>query len=238
MRLTCGFFLTLTLAYGQNKSAGSSWSSIAELPNFTGVWEVTRNAPGGGPPQPISFTQKYAAIQKAYQAKPAQDNPSANCVPPGMPGVMGQPYPVEFLITPGKVTILIEAYMQIRHIYTDGRKHPEDPDLTFNGHSIGRWEGGTLVVDSIGFTPDTSLGGNMGMRHSDKMHIVERISLKNPDTLEVVTTVDDKEALTAPFTRTTTFARHADWTMAEYICQQNNRNSVGDDGKAGINLAR
>jgi hypothetical protein len=155
-----------------------------------------------------------------------------------MPQIMGQPYPVEFLLTPGKVTILIEAYMQIRHIYTDGRQHPEDPDLTYNGHSIGRWENGTLVVDSVGFTADTPLGGNMGMRHSDKMHIVERIGLKDPNTLEIVTTVDDKEALTAPFARTATFARHADWTMAEYICQQNNRNGLSDDGKAKINLAR
>jgi hypothetical protein len=184
------------------------------------------------------LTPKYQATQKAYQAKPPQDNPSANCVPPGMPGVMGQPYPIEFLFTPGKVTILIEAYMQIRHIYTDGRKHSEDPDLTYNGHSIGRWDGATLVVDSVGFSLDTPLAGNMGSRHSDKMHIVERMTLKNPDTLEIVTTIDDKDALTAPFTRTTTFARHADWTMAEYICQENNRNFVGGDGKAGINLSR
>ena len=126
--------------------------------------------------------------------------------------------------------------MQIRHIYTDGRKHPEDPDLTFHGHSIGRWEGGTLVVDSVGFTPDTTLGA--GARHSDKMHIVERMRLTDPNTLEMVTTVEDPEALTKAFTRTSTFARHADWTIAEYICQQNNRNFVGDDGKAGINLKR
>ena len=221
----------------QPKPPSPTWSSIAELPNLTGVWEVARGDASGGRPQPVSLTPKYAEMLKAYQAKPPQDSPAANCVPPGMPGIMGQPYPIEFLLTPGKVTILIEAHMQIRHIYTDGRQHPDDPDLTYNGHSIGRWEGGTLVVDSVGFTPETPLAGG-GTRHSPKMHILERIRLRNPDLLEIVTTIDDPEALTQPFTRTATFARHADWTMAEYICQQNNRNFVGEDGKAGINLKR
>jgi hypothetical protein len=237
-------FVATAAAQNQGKQAasrlpGMTWSSLAELPDFTGVWEITRGgAVNPGAQQPILYTPKYAAILKAFQANPPQDSPAANCVPPGMPGVMTQPYPIEFLFTPGKVTILIEAYMQIRHIYTDGRKHPDDPDLTYLGHSIGRWEDKTLVVDSVGFTPDTPLGGNMGNRHSEKMHIVERIRLVNPDQLEISTTIDDPEALAQPFTRVTNFARHRDWTMAEYICQQNNRNSVSEDGKAGINLNR
>lgn len=224
-------------AENTRKAPGNAWSAIANLPNFVGVWELSRNRAGGGRPAPISLTPKYEAMQKAYQANPPQDSPAANCVPPGMPGIMGQPYPIEFLFTPGKVTILIEAYMQIRHIYTDGRKHPDDPDLTYNGNSIGRWEGDTLVVDSIGFTPDTPLAAQ-GMRHSGKMHIVERMRLLDANTLEIATTIDDAEALANPFTRTATFARHSDWTMAEYICQQNNRNFVDEKGKAGINLTR
>ena len=184
----------------------------------------------------MSLTPKYAEILKAYQQAPAEDNPASNCVPPGMPGIMTQPYPIELLFTPGQVTIVIEAYMQVRHIYTDGRTHPEDPDLTFNGHSIGRWDADTLIVDTVGFTPDTPLGGNMGARHSDKMHIVERMHLTDPNTLEIVTTIEDPEALAKPWTRTSRYARHSDWTIAEYICQQNNRNFVDQSGKAGINL--
>ena len=68
-----------------------------------------------------------------------------------MPGIMGQPYPMEFLLTPGQVTIVIEAYNQIRHIYTDGRPLPEDPDPTFYGTSVGHWEGDTLVAETVGF---------------------------------------------------------------------------------------
>ncbi len=218
------------------KPPASAWTAIAALPEFTGVWEVTRGgAVGGGRPEQPALTPKYADMLKTYQAHPPQDSAAANCVPPGMPSVMTQPYPVEFLMTPGKITIVIEAYMQVRHIYTDGRPHPEDPDLTYNGNSIGHWDKDTLVVDSIGFSADTMLGN--GIRHSDKMHIVERMRLVDPDTMEIVTTVEDPEALTKPLVRTSRFARHRDWTTAEYICQQNNRNSVDASGKAGINLS-
>jgi hypothetical protein len=213
----------------------TDWSSLAKLPDFSGVWEVTRGGAGPRGGQPIALTPKYDAMLKEYQKAPADDSQASNCVPPGMPGIMTQPYPIEILFTPGMVTVIAEAYMQVRHIYTDGRKHPEDPDLTYNGNSIGHWEGDTLVVDTVGFSTDTPLGG-MGMHHSDKMHIVERMRLKDPNTLEIATTVDDPEALTKPFTRTANYARHRDWTLAEYICQQNNRNFVDANGKAGINL--
>jgi len=225
-----------SLAANAAKLPGGAWDSMSKLPDMSGVWEMTFGRGGFVPPQQPSLTPKYADILKAFQAAPPQDNPSANCVPPGMPGIMGQPYPIEILFTPGMVTVIAEAYMQVRHIYTDGRGHPDDPDLTFNGHSIGHWEGDTLVVDSVGFSKDTPLGMNMGVRHSDKMHIVERFHLKDPKTLEITTTIDDPEALTKPFARTISYGRHPDWTLAEYICQQNNRNFVDASGKAGINL--
>jgi hypothetical protein len=231
---------TAPLAAQKSGPQGDTWESIAKLPDFGGLWEVTF---GGGPRgggEPPSLTPPYAAMLQEYQAATQrgeiEDGPSANCVPNGMPSIMTQPYPIEILFTPGKVTILIEAYAQWRQIFTDGREHPEDPDLTFNGHSIGHWEGDTLVVDTVGFTTDTFMGGG-GMRHSDKMHIVERFKLAGPDRLEVQTTVDDAEALTKPFTRTAAYGRHRDWTLAEYVCQQNNRNFTTEDGKSGIDLS-
>ena len=231
-----GLILALlsSAGFAQDRAPAKTWSSLAELPNFVGVWEVGRS--GAGPMQQMSLTPKYAALLKAYLQHAPEDTPAANCVPPGMPGIMNQPYPIEFLFTPGKVTILIEAYMQIRHIYTDGRAHPDDPDLTYNGHSIGHWDGDTLAVDTVGFSTDTMLG--RGIRHSEKMHVAERMRLKDPNTLEIAATIDDPEALAKPFTRTAAYLRHADWTLAEYICQQNNRNSVDEKGKAGINLTR
>jgi hypothetical protein len=219
---------------------GDTWESIAKLPDFGGLWEVTFGGGPRGAGEPPAFTPDYAAKLKAYQDATArgeiEDGPTANCVPNGMPSIMTQPYPIEILFTPGKVTILIEAYAQWRQIFTDGREHPEDPDLTFNGHSIGHWEGDTLVVDTVGFTTDTSLG-NLGMRHSDQMRIVERFRLAAPDRLEIETTITDAEALTRPWTRVSAYGRHRDWTLAEYVCQQNNRNFTTDDGKSGIDLS-
>jgi hypothetical protein len=215
----------------------------ASKPDLSGVWEVTmgvRTRPGAGIPEQPSLTPEYAQKLAAFKATQAQgenqETPQANCVPPGMPAIMNQPYPMELLFTPGKVTIVIEAYSQTRRIFTDGRKHPEDPDLTYNGHSIGHWDGDTLVVDSVGFTPDTALGPSQGYRHSDQMHIVERFRLSAPDTMEVVTTIDDPKALTKPFSATKVLKRHPDWDIAEYICEQNNRNLSDDKGKAGIIL--
>jgi hypothetical protein len=235
-----GCFTAVALAATPAASGppAASYSAIAKLPDFGGVWELVFGPPrgGAGPPEQPALTPDYAAKLKVYQAEGHQDNPTANCLPPGMPGIMNQPYPMEFLLTPGKITVIIEAYSQTRRIFTDGRKHPDDPDPTFNGHSIGHWEGDTLVVDTVAFSTDTPLGNSWGMRHSEQMRIEERFRLSSPDSMEIRTTVTDPLALTKPYTSTKTLARHRDWEIAEYICEQNNRNHVNDDGKAGIDL--
>jgi len=161
-----------------------------------------------------------------------------------MPSIMNNPYPVEFLFTPGKVTIAIEIYSQMRRIYTDGRAHPENLEPSFNGHSIGHWEGDTLVIDTVGLLPDTpldfvgDLSSFIAMDHSDQMHVVERIRLTGPDTLSITTTVTDPKALTKPWTYTRTSARNRQWNIQEYVCEQNNRMSVDESGHANYNLNR
>ena len=221
---------------------GRTWAEVARLPDFTtGIWETPLTpaafAPGPKPQLTPAYTAKLEAYDALRKAGNAEDNASANCVPPGMPGVMNQPYPMQIMFGPGQISIQLEAYMQMRHIYTDGRAHPADPDLTYNGDSIGHWDGAALVVDSVSFVPDTPLGLSYGLQHSSKMHIVERFRLTDPDTLLVTTTIDDPEALAAPWTNTRTFARHRDWKIAEYVCEQNNRNLVDQNGHAGIVLA-
>ena len=186
---------------------------------------------GGG----MQLTPEYEAKRRAYQAKPPEDGATANCVPPGMPGIMTQPYPMEFLLTPGKVTIVIEAYTQVRHIYTDGRQLPSDPDPKFFGTSVGRWEGDTLVVETVGFTPQITIAD--GVSPSEKMRIVERFRLADPDNMSIETTITDPVVLAAPYTTSGNLRRHREWTITEYICQENNRNSVDSSGKAGIDLS-
>jgi hypothetical protein len=219
----------------------ADWTAIAKLPDFTGVWEATfggggrgRGARASAVPAGPQLTAQAAAKRKQLQSEAREDNQTANCLPPGMPGIMGQPYPMEFLLTPGLVTIVIEAYTQVRHIYTDGRPLPADPDLKFHGTSVGRWEGDTLVVETIGFSPLTELAANVP--HGDTMKIVERFRLTDHDTMSIETTITDPDVLTAPYTTTRTLKRHRNWTISEYVCQENNRNFVDQSGKAGINL--
>lgn len=227
----------------------ADWAALAKRPDFTGVWETApgnragRGAPagragrGGGRGAGPSLTPAYAAKAAALasETNKPEDNQTANCLPPGLPGIMGQPYPIELLLTPGQMTIVIEAYTQVRHVYIDGRKLPEDPDPNFNGTSVGRWEGDTLVVESVGFA---QVPRGLAFPYSDKLKIVERFQLADPDTLTIDTTIIDPEALTMPYSMgTKTFKRHRSWTIAEYICEENNRNFVDQNGKAGINLA-
>jgi len=222
--------------------SAADWAAVGKLPDFTGDWELTfgggrgggRGAGGGAVPQGPQLTPAAAAKRKQLQSEAREDNQTANCLPPGMPGIMGQPYPMEFLTTPGLVTIVIEAYTQVRHIYTDGRPLPADPDLKFHGTSIGHWEGDTLVAETIGFSPLTEIAASVP--HGDKMRIVERFRLDDPNTMTIETTVTDPDVLTAPYTTTRTLKRHRTWTIAEYVCQENNRNFVDQNGKAGVNL--
>ena len=93
----------------QKAPTADDWAGIAKYPDFTGVWELVFGGPPGAPPQRPSLTPEYAARKKARDASAPEDSQSANCLPPGMPGIMGQPYPMEFLLTPGQVTIVIEA---------------------------------------------------------------------------------------------------------------------------------
>jgi hypothetical protein len=170
----------------------------------------------------------------AASAPQPEDSATANCLPPGMPGIMGQPYPMEFLLTPGKVTIVIEAYTQVRHIHTDGRSLPDEPDPKFFGTSIGRWEGDTLVAETVGFNDHVQHA--RGVPHGDTMKIVERFRLTDPDTMTIETTISDPGVLNMPYTTTASLRRHRNWTISEYVCEENNRNSVDQSGKAAIDL--
>jgi hypothetical protein len=216
-----------------------SYAGLDRLPDWGGVWVLTRGrpAPGAAPPEQPKLKGDYLARYQAWQKETRENNGVAkkdvsNCMPPGMPRMMGTgQYPVEFLFTPGRVTMQHEAWMQTRSIYTDGRPHPEDWEGGIFGHSIGRWEGDTLVVDTIGIKTITEM--ETGMKHSDKLHLTERIRLSPTDAnmLLVEMTLADPEALEAPYRRNYSFKRERDWTLMEFVCAENDRNPVGQDGQ-------
>jgi hypothetical protein len=235
--------LTVPATGADAPAKGAAWpkgryATLEKLPDWGGVWVLSRGRPAPGAPAPEQprFKGEYLAKYQAWQNEVRSNNgvarrETSNCMPPGMPNMMGTgQYPIEFLFTPGRVTTLHEAWMQTRSIFTDGRPHPEDLEPGIFGHSIGRWEGDTLVVDTVGIKTITELGA--GMKHSDKLHIVERFHLAkdNPDQLVVEMTMEDPEALEGPYRRTFTFRRERDWNLMEFICAENDRNPVGADG--------
>jgi hypothetical protein len=238
--ITISLLIILNYGFTPAYSASSTnYSALDLLPDFSGLWEPILDATFGAGTPP-SLTAEFAQLAQNYSQDERegviQDTPAANCVPPGMPIMMRDPYPLEFLMTPGKITILIEAYSQWRQIFTDGRSLPDDPDPSFSGYSIGSWEGDTLVVESTGFTTATAMGRSYGIRHSNEMRIVERMRIDENDALHIETTIHDPVALTEPWVTTLKYGHHPEWTLTEYICQENNRNFTTSDGKAGINL--
>lgn len=213
-----------------------SYAALDRLPDWGGVWVLNR-APAGAPrEQPQlkgEYKTKYEAWQKATQANNGEAlKDVSNCMPPGMPRMMGTgQYPIEFLFTPGRVTTLHEAWMQTRTIFTDGRGHPDDWEGGIFGHSIGRWEGQTLVVETIGIKTITELGG--GQKHSDKLKVTERMALKadDPDLLVIETIIEDPEALEKPYRITYGYKRQRDWNLMEFVCAENDRNPVDAQGR-------
>ncbi len=213
------------------------YTALNALPDWGGVWVANR--PSGPPERPDlkgQYLKDYEAWRDAVKANGGEvPHEGSYCAPPGMPGIMGVgQYPMEFLFTPGRVTTHHEAWMQWRNIYTDGRGHPDDLEATFQGDSIGHWQGGTLVVDTVGIKPVVALG--MGMKHSGKMHIFERIHLdpKDADTLLDEMTIEDADALVKPWTHTITYKRSRDWQLLEFECAENDRNPVDSAGKTGF----
>lgn len=226
-------------------SAAHAAPAPAKVPDWTGIWEREGGIlfdPEASPRRPMKppltpeYQKKYDAILAAAAAGNPVADPGAMCLPAGMPRVMVMTYPMEILQTPGQVTIIAEWSSQIRRIFTDGRGHPEDPDPTYQGHSIGHWEGDTLVIDTVGVRGDTVFDST-GLGHSDKIHIKERMRLSAPNILEDQITVEDPVAFTRPWVVTRKYKRaEPGLQIMEYICQENNRNPVGADGVTGFTM--
>lgn len=217
----------------------TGYADVTGWPDFTGVWNpdwaILFGNNGRRPAEPVLTPTAQAALD-AFRERQAREGVDqflqVHCIPPGMPGIMRQPYPIEFLFSPGRVTVLAETYSQSRRIYI-GRDLPDDPDPLFNGTSVGRWEGDQLIVETVGF--NDLVNYMPGIAHGEQMHIRERFWLEAADVLRVETTITDPDNLAEPLVQQLAFRRQPTWTIREYECNENNRLVEGENG-ANVDL--
>jgi hypothetical protein len=163
------------------------------------------------------------------------DDPQSVCLPVGFPRILLSPYSQQIVQGPGVVVILYEYNHFTRVIPTDGRPHAQDLDLTWMGDPVGKWEGDTLVVDTIGLKAwplegDTG-GGSPVERitpyHSDALHVIERYRPTSPTAIDLEITIDDPKIFTKPWSSHWGMKKHPTWKLLEQVCEENNRCEAG-----------
>ena len=207
-------------------------------PDFSGVWV------GGGPVgdireglMPGEEIKLLPEAEKLMKSRMAAEDPEARCLPTGVPRVAPYPWRVVQAPAVGEPTHLyflfegnIHSY---RQIFMDGRAHPDDLEATWYGHSVGHWEGDTLVVETVGFN-DQFWFDFVGHPHTTQLKTIERYTRKDEGTLENVTTIIDPGAYAKPFTIKFTATLRPGWDLMEYICNENNQDVEHIRGKAGL----
>ena len=217
--------------------------------NISGAW-VPMGAGRGVDPKiapppatPIVLKPEYAKPIEARRAAEAEATkrgepvatPAVLCLPYGMPRMMTvASYPIEILQTPGQITIVTEAFSEVRRVYLDEAQLPIDEvPPGFYGHSVGRWDGDALVIDTVGIKESVP-SYNM-LPHSDRMRITERIRLITPDVLHDQITIDDPVVLEKPFTYTLGYRRLPNYKMVEFVCE-NNREYIDEQGRVRMKV--
>jgi len=220
--------------------------------DITGSWERYGFVPGGRggaqrdptipPPaaQPAlkpEFLKEQQARVQAVREAAAKGEPLASdnvhCIPEGMPAMMGAQFPIEILQSRGQVTIIEEAFTQVRRILLDRPQQSiDDVEPGFFGHSVGRWEGDTLVVDTIGIKENVRF---QNAPHSNQMRIRERLHLVSPTILWDEVTIEDPVTLEKPWQGTYAYRRMPDYTLLEYVCEDN-REYADDKGLQKIRV--
>ncbi len=174
--------------------------------------------------------------KELMEGRLAKDDPEANCLPAGIPRIAPFPWRIVQIPAYGKAThlfFLIEGNIHsYRQIFMDGRDHPEDLDPTWYGHSIGRWEDDTLVIDTVGFN-DRFWFDYQGHPHTEQLHTIERYTRTDLGTLENEITIIDPGAYEKPFTVKFIATLRPGWDLQEYICNENNLDVQHIRGPAG-----
>ena len=187
-------------------------------PPVAGFANVGQNIKEGLP-----FTPYGAELLKTRVAGNSKDNPEAHCLPMGIIQLHTQGAPRKFIQTPLELVILYEASSERREIFTDGRPLPsDDPQPWFNGYSVGRWDGDTLVVETVQFRDGGWLDIN-GSPLTDAGKVTERFRRPTFGRMEIDVTIEDKKAYTKPFSVRVNQSLMLDEELLEFVCLENQR---------------
>jgi hypothetical protein len=176
-----------------------------------------RNLPGGLPYQPHA-----AKLAQERRADDSRDDPHVRCLPDNPPRAWTLPHLTKIIQTPKQLALLYEVNAMYRQIFIDGRPHPQDPVPAWNGYSVGKWEGDTLVVETTGFRDDLWIDTG-GSPMSDMGKMTERIRRPNYGTLDIELTIDDPKNYTKPFTVSLSQHIELDTELVDEFCLENEK---------------
>ena len=200
-------------------------------PDLSGIWipaessHFTDLASDLKPEEP-PYQQWAKALAEERQSGVHKADPLAQCMPPGVPRVETHGgHPFKILQMPREVVMLYETSTNdvFREVFTDGRPLPQDPQPSWKGYSVGKWEGDTLVIDSIGFNSRGWLDTAMGRPQTEALHVIERFRRTNVGKMEIGITIDDPKAYTKPWNAKINLRLVPDTELIETICE-NSRN--------------
>ena len=190
-------------------------------PDFTGVWYAQRTVDPGRP-EPLPWADKLLQERAANNSK---DAPGAHCLTRGITAA-GALFPYELVQTPTRLVMIFEDDIPShRTVYLDGRRHPKDPNPSWMGHSIGRWEGDALVVDTVGFN-DKSWLDAQGHPHTEKLHVTERLRRPDLGHLELEFTIEDPGTYAKPWIIKRVADLDPNDEIGEYVCTEGERDVV------------
>lgn len=208
-------------------------------PDLSGMWGwINIGPPCGAQCTDTQISREFINIASTLKGKPPYQpwaaelvkkrsleqgsDPNVHCMPRDAPRIWTDDYYKRVFEVPGRIIILTERNMQYRQIFTDGRTFPKDPNPTWNGYSVGHWEGDTMVIETVGYRDDLWLDA-AGNPLTEAGRTTERIRRPNFGTLEVEITIDDPKAYTAPWTVTIKQPLILDSELIDYYCLENER---------------
>jgi hypothetical protein len=217
-----------TTAAADSSAAADAKKEVPRMangkPDLSGVYDFSGFGGGRGGARggaaPADGPQLKPGAEKFKVVRgPNDTGATSDCMPLAGPNAYSVPYQFQLVQSAHSIAILYGYPGTFRSIPLDGGPHSADPDPTWMGESIGRWEGDTLVVDAVGFNDKTEING---YHHTDALHIIERFRRSDYNTLQYDVTIEDPNVFVKPWTMSRTYPLRQDMAKVdEFVCEAN-----------------